>query len=449
METLNIIQKKRDGVELTAEELEHMIMGYVSGAVPDYQMSAWLMAVFIRGMSDVETSEMTRLMTYSGRVVRPGDLPSPSADKHSTGGVGDKVSLALAPLVASAGVYVPMLSGRGLGHTGGTLDKLESVKGLRTDLGVEGFVKQVEAVGCCIASQSEEMNPADGAIYALRDVTSTVESTPLIVSSIVSKKVAEGAGSIVYDVKWGAGAFMSEKEDALELASRLVKETERFDRRSLAFVSDMNQPLGAAVGNSLEMIEAIELLAGGGPDDLREITVLLGAAMLYLAGAAESLEAGVDVLAVSIASGAALVKLKEMIQAQGGDEGVVDDTSRLEVSNDTLEVKSNAGGYVSFIDARGLGAFVCEMGGGHLSKDDTIDHGVGAILLKKEGDPVRVGEPLVKLYLPGRPRVSGISERVSEMLRISSEIPKKRPLVPWIVTSEGPQLWSENKLPVL
>jgi pyrimidine-nucleoside phosphorylase len=439
MRTLDIIQKKRDGLELDSKEIEHMITGYVSGAVPDYQMSAWLMAVLLLGMSEDETHEMTRLMTYSGRVLRPEELPSPSADKHSTGGVGDKVSLALAPLVASAGVCVPMLSGRGLGHTGGTLDKLESVPGLRTDLGIDRFIKQVETVGCCIASQSEEMTPADGAIYALRDVTGTVESLPLIVSSIVSKKIAEGAGSIVYDVKWGGGAFMRDMEVAVELATRLVDETERFDRKALAFVTDMNQPLGNAVGNSLEMMEAIDLLAGEGPADLRELTVLLGSAMLFMAGSADSLQAGVDVLTVPIASGAGLSKLKEMIRAQGGDDGVVDDASKLPVSRDTLEVTSDADGYVGSIDAKGLGALVNEMGGGRLQVQDEIDHGVGALLLKKEGDEVGHGDTLARLFIPASAKPQEVLERAGRLFEVSPDAPVKRPLAPWIVTADGPQ----------
>jgi pyrimidine-nucleoside phosphorylase len=441
METRAIIQKKRDGFELSGDELEHMILGYLAGDVPDYQMSAWLMAVLLLGMSEEETHEMTSLMMYSGRVLTPADLPSPSADKHSTGGVGDKVSLALAPLVASAGVCVPMLSGRGLGHTGGTLDKLESVPGLRTDLGIDRFIDQVETVGCCIASQSGEMTPADGAIYALRDVTGTVESLPLIVSSIVGKKVAEGAGAIVYDVKWGGGAFMKDMESAVELATRLVAETERFDRKAMAFVTDMNQPLGMAVGNSLEMIEAIDLLSGDGPDDLREITVLLGAAMLYLAGAVGSLEAGVDTLSVSISAGSARAKLEEMIHAQGGDGGVVYDTTMFPVSSETIDITSEAGGYVHSIDARGLGALVCEMGGGRKTVEDEIDHGVGALLHKKEGDRVAPAEPLATLFVPSGSDGSSLRERVGALLQISSDMPERRPLAPLIVTARGPQKW--------
>lgn len=449
MDTIGVIQKKRDGAELTANELEHMIAGFTSGAVPDYQMSAWLMAVLLRGMSDDETYEMTRLMMRSGRALSPAELPLPSADKHSTGGVGDKVSLALAPLVASAGVCVPMLSGRGLGHTGGTLDKLESIKGLRTKLSVEEFMKQVETIGCCIASQSDGMNPADGKIYALRDVTGTVESLPLIVSSIVSKKVAEGAGSLVYDVKWGGGAFMSEMESALELASRLVRETERFDRKAVAFVTDMNQPLGAAVGNSLEVIEAIDLLKGEGPSDLEEITLLLGGAMLDLAGAAAGVSAGAKVLRASIESGAALSKLKEMIRAQGGDDSVVEDTSVLHVSENVVDVVSNEEGYVSLIAAKKLGALVCEMGGGRRRVGDTIDHGVGAVLLKKVGDHVAAGEPLLRLHASDRVKAKDLTGWSRTLFEISPASQESRPLVSWVVTARGQTSWDDSAIQAL
>lgn len=436
-----LIIKKRNGGEHSTDELEFMVKGFTAGWVPDYQMSAWLMAVLLRGMSEGETHYMTGHMLRSGRILDPRELPSPSADKHSTGGVGDKVSLALAPLVASAGVCVPMLSGRGLAHTGGTLDKLESVKGLRTDLTLAEFVAQVESVGCCIASQCEEMVPADGKIYALRDVTGTVESKPLIISSIVSKKVAEGAGCLVYDVKCGNGAFMAEIEDALELAAKLVSESERFGRRALAFVTDMNQPLGRAVGNSLEMIEAIELLGGRGPADLASLTLLLGGAMLYLSGAAGTIEEGSDLLRRSLDSGRALKKLEELVRAQGGDPAAVADTSTLSVAPHSVDVPARSAGYVTSINTRGLGDLVCEMGGGRLKAGDPIDRGVGALILKKEGDWVDLGEPLAELYTSEQSGAERLSRVASRLFETDDSPPDRRPLVHWIVTPEGATSW--------
>lgn len=447
MDARSIILRKRDGLELTSGELAYIVKRFTAGDIPKYQMSAWLMAVLLRGMSEDETHELTNLLVHSGRVLNPNDLPSPSADKHSTGGVGDKVSLALAPLVASAGVYVPMLSGRGLGHTGGTLDKLESIKGLRTDLSADEFISQVNAVGCCIASQSEEMTPADGKMYALRDVTGTVESLPLIVSSIVGKKVAEGAASLVFDVKWGRGAFMSEIDAALELASELVKEAGRFERKAIAFVTDMNQPLGNAVGNALELIEAIDLLRGCGPDDVTSATLLLGGAMLYLAGKAETIDEGAAHLRGLIRSGAAIERLGALVRAQGGDPTAIDDTSLLRVSSIVMDVTSDRDGYVGSIDTRGLGYLMCSMGGGRLRADETIDHGVGALLLKKEGDAVRKDEPLVKLYASDQGRSTELAQSVAALFDISSSPPEPRPLVPWIVTAEGREQWGAEKMP--
>lgn len=446
MDARTIILKKKSGEELSPEELDYMIMGYTKGRVPDYQMSAWLMAVLWRGMTDEERHETTRLMLHSGRVISPGELPGPSADKHSTGGVGDKVSLALAPMVASAGVCVPMLSGRGLGHTGGTLDKLESVRGLRTDLTVASFISTVKSVGACIASQTDDMVPADGKIYALRDVTGTVESIPLIVASIISKKVAEGAESLVFDVKWGRGAFMAEMEDAIELASKLVDEAGHFGRRAVAFVTDMNQPLGQAVGNVLELKEAVEVLRGGGPADVKALTLLLGAAMLSLAGRVDDMATGVGVLEEGISSGRALKTLKAMVEAQGGDPAFVDDTSLLPTVPHVV-VASPGDGYVSSTDTRGLGFLVCEMGGGRTKAGQPIDHGVGALLLKKRGDEVRRGEPLARLYLSKESQRDAFTERAAGLYTISEERPTGAPLVSWRVTEESAEQWNDAGLP--
>jgi pyrimidine-nucleoside phosphorylase len=442
-----IILKKKNGEELSSEELRHMIVGYTEGRIPDYQMSAWLMAVLWRGMTDKERHETTKLMLHSGRVIRPDRLPTPSVDKHSTGGVGDKVSLALAPLVASAGVYVPMLSGRSLGHTGGTLDKLESIEGLRTDLPVERFISTVKSVGACIASQTDDMVPADGKIYALRDVTGTVESIPLIVASIISKKVAEGAESFVFDVKWGRGAFMSEMDGAIELASKLVEEADRQGRRALAFVTDMNQPLGRAVGNALELAEAVELLRGGGPADAKALTLLLGAAMLNLAGKSDDLAEGVSALEETVRSGRALAAFKAMIEAQGGDTAFLEDVSLLAVACNVSDVCSPADGYVSSIDCRNLGFLVCDMGGGRTKTGQLIDHGVGAILLKKRGDEVGRGEPLMRLYLSDKTQTETLTDRAEKLFIISEAPPAPSSLVSWKVTTRGAERWSDTGLP--
>ncbi len=441
MDARSIILKKREGLELTPSELEFMVSGFVSGAVPDYQMSAWLMSVLWRGMSEAETHKLTDLMLTSGTALDPAAFPCPSADKHSTGGVGDKVSLCLAPLVAAAGLCVPMISGRGLGHTGGTLDKLESLKGLRTDLRVREFVGQVRSVGCCIAAQTSEMAPADGAIYALRDVTGTVESVPLIVSSIVSKKIAEGAGCLVFDVKWGGGAFMREMDDALDLAAELVRHTERFGRKAAAFVTDMNQPLGIAVGNALELAESVNVLRGRGPADLTSLTLLLGGAMLDLAGAAASISTGEEILRGAIESGAALEKFNEMIEAQGGDPAALEEPSLMAIAPRVDSVCSGASGYVRSVDARGIGALVREIGGGRLRAGDRIDHSVGLLALKKEGDRVNAGEPLAELHLPERVDAESYARRASALFEIAGEPPQPRPLVAWVVTGEGRHEW--------
>jgi len=442
MDARDLIVRKRDGAELGRRDLEALLGGYLRGEVPDYQMAAWLMAVFFRGMSEAETHELTELMANSGRVLDPSNFSGPSADKHSTGGVGDKISLALAPLVAAAGVRVPMLSGRGLGHTGGTLDKIESVPGLRTGLAVDEFVAQVNSVGCCIASQSEEMAPADGALYALRDVTGTVECVPLIVSSIVSKKVAEGAGALVFDVKWGRGAFMATEDEAVDLASRLVREVSGFGRKALAFVTGMNQPLGRAVGNEIELEECVEVLRGGGPADTEELTVTLGGAMLYLAERADGVREGRDELRRVVASGAALSKLGEMVSAQGGDPAFIENPAVLDRAPVRVTVRSESDGYVGSVDARELGSLVCELGGGRKKKGDEVDPSVGALLLKKEGEPVREGEGLIELRLRS-PSSPALERRARALFHITAEPPEPRPLISWLVTADGRRRWED------
>lgn len=425
---LELIEAKRDGATHTAEEVDRLIEAFVHGEMPDYQMAAWLMAAFIRGLSPEETVALTRSMTRSGRVVDLSGVPGTKVDKHSTGGVGDTTTMVLAPLVASCGVPVAKMSGRGLGHTGGTLDKLESIPGFSVTLPTGSFEQQVRDVGVAVIAQSADVDPADKLLYALRDVTGTVPSIPLIVGSIISKKAAGGADAIVLDVKVGSGSFMKTEARARELAAELKRVGEALGKRVECVLTDMDQPLGRAVGNALEVREAIETLRGAGPDDLTELCLALGAKMLVLGGVADDAAAARDRLLDAITSGQALATMRAWIEAQGGDGRVVDDLTLLPTAPLVREVRAQAAGFVAGFDAEGIGRAAMELGAGRETKDDVIDPGAGLVLAVKAGDRVAAGDVLVTLHASDAARFEEAERRVLAAMRFSAEPVSPPPL---------------------
>ena len=435
MTAATLIQKKRDGHELSRVEIDELIVRYMSGELADYQMSAMLMAMFLRGMSDAETVALMEAMLHSGTVLDLRQIPARKVDKHSTGGVGDKVSLCLAPLVAACGVAVPMISGRGLGHTGGTIDKLQSIPGFRTDLGTAEFTRIVGELGTCLISQTDEIAPADRRIYALRDVTATVESIPLIVASILSKKLAEGIDGLVLDVKVGRGAFMSTLPRARALAKALVRVGERAGKKVVALITDMNAPLGSSIGNALEAREAFELLAGRSPPDLLACTLALGREMLLLGGVCDNSRQAQARLLAAIADGSALERMERLVAAQGGDARVVRDPSRLPRAPLQVDVIAERSGFVSEIDARELGLLAVEIGAGRRRAEDPVDPAVGIELLVQRGERVRKGEPLARVHLRG-PSPEAIA-RVQSAYRIAKTVPRPRPLVVARITARS------------
>jgi len=430
MKTLvELIAKKRDGYEHSRDEITRIVSAFVAGEMPDYQMSAWLMAVYFRGMSESEMVALTEAMLRSGEVLRLDEVPGVKVDKHSTGGVGDKVSLALAPLVASVGVPVPMVAGRGLGHTGGTLDKLEAIRGFRTDLDAKSFARVVRDVGAAIIGQTKEIAPADKRIYALRDVTATVESIPLIVASILSKKLAEGIDALVLDVKVGRGAFMKDRASARALAEALVRTGTGAGKKVVALLTDMSAPLGRTIGNALETREAIELLNDGGPEDLRECTLALGAEMLLLAGKAESTEAARSLLEAALRDGRALRTFERLVEAQGGDASVVRDPSLLPRARFVVDLPSPTSGYVVGIDALELGLVAVALGAGRTKAEDAVDPAVGIELLRHQGEAVNQGEPLVRLHLRDEVDARRHEARILGAYTIEAAPPAPTPLV--------------------
>ncbi|MGA7078976.1 MAG: thymidine phosphorylase [Terriglobales bacterium] len=415
---LDLIRKKRDGGTLTAAEIGYLVEGYTQGSIPDYQMAAWLMAAVLRGMTREETSALTDAMLHSGEVLDLSFLPAGKVDKHSTGGVGDKTSLLLAPLVAAGGLFVPMISGRGLGHTGGTLDKLESIPGFRVDLPVREFYRVLKACGCSMIGQTEKIAPADRKLYALRDVTGTVESPYLICASIMSKKLAEGTDALVLDVKTGSGAFMKKEEDAVFLAELMVETGERMGKQMAALITDMNQPLGRMVGNALEVEECIEVLHGGGPADLRELCFELAAWMFYLGGATKTVAQGRQVAEQILASGRAFERFRQMVELQGGDISVIDDPTRLPSADHRVDVSSPKDGYVTAIDCEQVGTACVILGGGRERKEDSVDPSVGVEVHKKLGDKVAIGEPLCTIHCHS----DGEAARAKSLLEESYQI---------------------------
>jgi pyrimidine-nucleoside phosphorylase/thymidine phosphorylase len=429
MRTVDLIQRKRDGDELSAEEITYIVEGYTRGDIPDYQMSAFLMATFFSGMTDREVSTLTDLMVRSGETLDLSSIPGLKVDKHSTGGVGDKTSLIAAPIAASVGVIVPMISGRALGHTGGTLDKLEAIPGFRTGLSVEEFKEQVARLGLCFVGQTAELAPADGKLYSLRDSTATVESIPLIASSIMSKKLAAGLDALVLDVKVGAGAFMKKQVEARRLAQMMVGIGRRLDKRVQALITDMNQPLGFAIGNALEVMEVSQTLQNAGPSDLAEISIELAARMIFLGKQAPSLEDARILAERKLVDGSGYRKLKEVIQAQGGNPQVLDRFELLPNATGVREITSPRAGYVSAIDAEYIGRASAMIGAGRDKKEDLIDPAVGLILEVKTGQRVDAGSVLCRLYHTREDKLEEAAELVEDAFRISSTAPERRPLI--------------------
>ena len=426
---VDIIKKKRDGVPLTDDEIGHFIMGYCRGDIPDYQTAAFLMATYFKGMNEKEVFSFTASMVRSGKVVDLTGIKGFKVDKHSTGGVADTTTLVVCPLVASCGARIAKMSGRGLGHTGGTLDKLEAIPGMKVSLTLEEFVKVVNTVGISIISQTEDLVPADKKLYALRDVTATVDSIPLIASSVMSKKIAGGSDVIVLDVKVGNGAFMKDLKDALELAKVMVKIGEAAGKRTVAVLTDMNQPLGRAIGNSLEVIEACEALKGRGSKELMEVCLTLGSYMLIVAGIAQSFDIASRMLQDALMSGRGMDKLKEMVKAQGGDINALEDYSLLPQAKIKYELKAQEDCYISELDAEKLGLCAMKLGAGRARKEDKIDLSVGIVVNKKVGDHVSCGDSIVTVHGNDERLVEEILPEIKGAIKTSKQKVAKGKLI--------------------
>ncbi len=437
MRAVDLIQKKRDSGEHTREEINYLVSSYTSGAIPDYQMAAWLMAVWIRGLTLAETAALTEAMLHSGEVVDHSYLPVKKVDKHSTGGVGDNTSLILAPIVAVAGLAVPMISGRGLGHTGGTLDKLEAIPGFNTSLTLADFRRVLRECGMGLIGQTAEIAPADKKIYALRDATSTVENIGLICASIMSKKLAEGIDALVLDVKTGSGAFMAKEEDAIRLAEVMVDTARRTGKKAVALITDMNQPLGRMAGHSNEVIEAIDVLKGHGPEDLRDLSLELSAWMFYLGERTKSVDKGRSLAKEMIASGKALQRFRECIRLQGGDERIVDDTSLLPMATSQAIVSSPKTGYIAATRCRQFGVALALLEGGRSKKEDRIDHGVGLEFHRRIGDKVQAGEKLVTIQYNSSTKLAEARELIASAFEIGDVAVPSPHLISRIIGGES------------
>jgi pyrimidine-nucleoside phosphorylase len=446
MNIVELIGKKREGRSLSEEELRFLINGYVQDEVPDYQMSAFLMACFFQGMSHEETLSFTRLMLHSGKEVDLSEIPGIKVDKHSTGGVGDKVSLILAPMVAACGVPVPMISGRGLGHTGGTLDKLESIPGFRTDLTISEYKRVIRDIGIVMIGQTKEIAPADKKMYALRDVTATVECIPLIAGSIMSKKLAEGIDALVLDVKTGRGAFMQTHDSSMELAKTLVDIGIGFGKETIGFITNMNQPLGVAIGNWLEVLEAVGCLRGaiGNNDasaDLMEVTYVLSGAMIYLSKKAKSIEDGIEKCKKSIADGSAYRKLLDLVHAQGGDVNTIENLERYPLPKFSMEIQSSEHGFIAEIDPFELGMTNISLGAGRQKMYDVIDMKAGIVLKKKAGDAVDIGDTLAIFYTDREDVLAAARKQISNAFKITPKQPERTPMILNIVDKNGVRKW--------
>jgi pyrimidine-nucleoside phosphorylase len=427
---IDVIRKKRDAGELSRDEITSLVNAYTAGDIPDYQVSAWLMAVVLRGMTRTETAALTDAMLHSGEVLDLSSISTKKVDKHSTGGVGDKTSLVLAPLAAAAGVAVPMISGRGLGHTGGTLDKLEAIPGFNVNLPVAQFRRVLETCGCAMIGQTAEIAPADRKLYSLRDVTGTVESPYLICASIMSKKLAEGIDALVLDVKTGSGAFMKSEKDAAFLAELMFETGERMGKRVVALITDMDQPLGCMIGNALEVVEVVEVLRGQGPEDLRELCLELAGWMLHLGGVSTTVAEGKKQSDKLLSSGKALDKFRQMVELQGGDPRVIDDPKKLRRAQHTVTISSPRDGYVVSLKCEQIGTACVVLGGGRERKEDSVDPTVGIVLHKKVGDAVSAGEPLATLHYNAETRAVRARQMMEESFQIGdSPGHEKRPLI--------------------
>jgi pyrimidine-nucleoside phosphorylase/thymidine phosphorylase len=430
MRAVDLIRKKRDSGEHSREEIDFLVSGYTRGEIPDYQMAAWLMAAWLRGLNRPEITALTEAMLYSGEVVNLSDLPGKKVDKHSTGGVGDKTSLILAPIVAAGGLTVPMISGRGLGHTGGTLDKLESIPGFNVNLSLEKFRSVLRECGMALIGQTAEIAPADKKIYALRDATSTVENIGLICASIMSKKLAEGIDALVLDVKTGSGAFMKLEEDSVRLAEVMVETGQRMGKKVVALITDMDQPLGRMAGHSNEVIECIEVLSGGGPADLRVLSIELSGWMFFLGERTATLDEGRRLAQAMISSGQAKARFKQDIRLQGGDERVVDDPQLLPQARSHAGVPSPSAGFICATNCEQLGTALATLGGGREKKEDTIDHAVGLEFHKRIGDRVEKGEPLVTIHYNSGAKLAEAQNLIAASYQIGETAPdQKRPLI--------------------
>jgi pyrimidine-nucleoside phosphorylase len=435
MRTVDLLHRKRDGEELSPEEVTALVEGYTRGDIPDYQMSAFLMAVYFSGMSDREVSALTESMMRSGEVLNLSDIPGPKVDKHSTGGVGDKTSLIAAPLAAAAGVVVPMISGRALGHTGGTLDKLESIPGFRTNLTIAEFREQLAKSKLAFIGQTDELAPADGRLYALRDATATVESVALIASSIMSKKLAVGLDALVLDVKVGSGAFMKKQVEARRLAQMMVGIGRRMDKRVQALITDMSQPLGYAVGNALEVMEVSQTLQNAGPVDLTRISLELAARMIFLGKLTKTLDEARELAQSKLLDGSGYRKFKEVIAAQGGNPQVLDRFELLPNATGAREIYCPRAGYITAIDAEYIGLASSMIGAGRDTKEDAIDPAVGVILEAKIGQKMDAGSVLCRIYYTREDRLDDAAQLVEDAFRISGSAPDERNLILEVVSS--------------
>ncbi|MFQ5649871.1 MAG: thymidine phosphorylase [bacterium] len=444
MNQVDIIARKRDGEELAEAELEFLISGYVEGTVPDYQVAAFLMAVYFRGLSAAESATLTRLMRDSGVVLNHADIDGFKVDKHSTGGVGDKVSIVLAPLAASAGLVVPMISGRALAHTGGTLDKLEAIPGFRTQLTLPELKKQLREIGVVLVGQTADLTPADKKIYALRDATATVNSIPLITASILSKKMAEGIDALVLDVKAGSGAIFEDEDNAWQLARTLVKTANEFDLETAAIVTSMEQPVGNAIGNWLETKEAIDTLRGEGPADLKQLTFVLCAQMLLFADKISTLAEGFDLLDEKINSGAAFDKFLEIVTRQGGDASVVEHPETYQKPELECLIKSDRDGVIAHINCREVGIVSMALGAGRSSVDDGIDFTSGIVLRKKVGDRVAAGETIATAYSDNRSHLEANIDRLQNAFLLSEREVEPEPLIYGMIDAAGDKKWDAS-----